>query len=208
MNEKNFCVYKHTCPDGKTYVGMTRMTLIKSRWRNGFGYETQPLFFKEIVKQGWQNISHDILYEGLSELYAKRIEEKTIRELVKIAPDKVLNHTYNPQTQQTERTPYAWLDEKISQATVDKYKSEWIFVNDDWWIPYEKLAKWSESELGYGFVDLIRYDWDGAKLSTYRYRIPYPESIITFSDLWCFLRNGVIGNWIRTPFSIIKNEVI
>ena len=45
------------------------------RWANGLGYATQ-FFGKAVQKYGWDNISHDVLFEGLSleEANAKEIE--------------------------------------------------------------------------------------------------------------------------------------
>jgi len=55
-----FFVYKHTCPNGKVYIGMTGMDL-EERWQDGFGYERNRLFFHDIVKYGWDNIAHEVL---------------------------------------------------------------------------------------------------------------------------------------------------
>lgn len=34
MNENNYKVYMHTCPNGKKYVGITKQN-VKDRWQNG-----------------------------------------------------------------------------------------------------------------------------------------------------------------------------
>lgn len=41
--KKNYCVYKHTTPSKKVYIGMTGQDPEK-RWRNGSGYKGQILF--------------------------------------------------------------------------------------------------------------------------------------------------------------------
>lgn len=65
MNEeKNYCVYKHTCPNKKVYIGMTGN--LAERWkRNGTGYSGQ-LFYRAILKYGWDNIKHEILEDNLT----------------------------------------------------------------------------------------------------------------------------------------------
>lgn len=78
MLERNFCVYKHTFPDGKVYIGITGQDPT-IRWSNGFGYQGQRVF-KYIVKYGWDNIKHEILYSDLTVLEAERIERKLITE--------------------------------------------------------------------------------------------------------------------------------
>lgn len=72
--EKSYIVYKHTCPNGKCYIGITGRDAEK-RWNNGRGYETQ-LFGKAINKYGWENIKHEILFSGLTleEAYQKERE--------------------------------------------------------------------------------------------------------------------------------------
>lgn len=55
-------IYKHTFPNGKCYVGLTRTRLTR-RWGNGNGYKTCPLVDRAIKKYGWENVKHNILRE-------------------------------------------------------------------------------------------------------------------------------------------------
>lgn len=71
--ENNYYIYKHTVPNNKVYVGITKQNPNR-RWRNGHGYKDSHLFFNAIIKYGWTNISHEILEEGLS------FEEACIQE--------------------------------------------------------------------------------------------------------------------------------
>lgn len=61
-----YCVYKHTTPNGKSYVGITSQQPPSRRWRNGEGYVECRAFYRAISKYGWENISHEILEENLS----------------------------------------------------------------------------------------------------------------------------------------------
>jgi len=72
--EEVFFVYRHVCPNGKCYVGITGKPL-EHRWRKGKGYDTQ-LFGKAIKKYGWENIKHEVLCEcsTLAEACKKEIE--------------------------------------------------------------------------------------------------------------------------------------
>lgn len=65
MEKRNYCVYRHTAPNGKAYVGITRIDP-KKRWGNGNGYHKQSLFFNAIKKYGWDNFEHEILLDGLT----------------------------------------------------------------------------------------------------------------------------------------------
>ena len=65
-----FCVYKHTCPNGKVYIGITCQKP-EQRWRHGKGYKRNALFFRAINKYEWENIKHEILYENLTKEQAE-----------------------------------------------------------------------------------------------------------------------------------------
>ena len=75
---KEYCVYCHTTPSNRKYVGISCDPI--KRWRNGKGYEKNYIFTRAIEKYGWENIKHEILYDGLSEEEAKTIERKLIAE--------------------------------------------------------------------------------------------------------------------------------
>lgn len=64
-NKKIYCIYKHTSPSGKVYIGMTKQDPNK-RWQNGSGYKTQRLFWRAIKKYGWDNFEHKILDDNLT----------------------------------------------------------------------------------------------------------------------------------------------
>ena len=66
-----YLIYKHTSPDGKVYIGITK-NLPNARWNEGAGYETQKKFYKAIQTYGWINFKHEIIAAGLSENEAKK----------------------------------------------------------------------------------------------------------------------------------------
>lgn len=71
-----------------TYVGITRRKP-ELRWANGFGYRTNPYFWRAIVKYGWDGFTHNILHSNLSKEEALSIEEGLISHY------KSLNPSYN-----------------------------------------------------------------------------------------------------------------
>ena len=77
--KNSYCVYKHTVPNGKVYIGITSCDVTK-RWANGHGYKDNKEFFNDIILYGWLNIKHEILYSGLSEHNARDIEARLIGE--------------------------------------------------------------------------------------------------------------------------------
>ena len=72
-----YCVYKHTSPNGKVYIGITKQYPL-NRWHNGYGYRSNPYFFKAIIKYGWDNFKHEILFDGLTKLEAESKEIELI----------------------------------------------------------------------------------------------------------------------------------
>ena len=71
---KNYCVYKHTFPNGKVYIGSTGQKP-EYRWRNGRGYEHRhPVMFRDIVFYGWLNIKHEIIADNLTKIAAHEME--------------------------------------------------------------------------------------------------------------------------------------
>lgn len=60
-----YSVYIHTTPNNKKYVGITSLP-VNRRWCGGEGYRFQTLFYRAIVKYGWDNITHEIVAEGLT----------------------------------------------------------------------------------------------------------------------------------------------
>lgn len=79
MNERTYCVYKHTSPSGKVYIGITKQTA-SERWKNGLGYRSSPHFWSAIQKYGWENFSHEILFSNLCEEDACLTEQRIIAE--------------------------------------------------------------------------------------------------------------------------------
>ncbi len=83
----NYCVYVHTSPSGKMYVGQTKMNP-EHRWNNGNGYLTQkngsylqPAFARAILKYGWDNFEHQIIANNLTKEEADNFEKLLINKL-------------------------------------------------------------------------------------------------------------------------------
>ena len=69
-----YCVYCHTFPNGKRYIGITK-TDPNKRWQNGAGYSTQPKMARAIAKYGWENVTHEVLATGLDHEKANEMEQ-------------------------------------------------------------------------------------------------------------------------------------
>ena len=73
----NYKVYVHISLICKKFIGITSTELNK-RWKNGKGYKDSPLFYNAILKYGWDNFKHKVLYENLTEKQAKQKEKDLI----------------------------------------------------------------------------------------------------------------------------------
>lgn len=76
----NWKVYCHTFPNGKKYVGITGQSP-ELRWgTQGSNYRGQKVY-QAIKKYGWDNVSHTILKENLTEEQACYYEQLYIKSL-------------------------------------------------------------------------------------------------------------------------------
>lgn len=118
-----YCVYRHTTPNGKVYIGITQQSP-NDRWKGGWGYNTNLVFFRAINKYGWDNIKHEILMDGLTKEEAKAAEIRLIAEYRSTEREYGYNITKGgdlgvsrPHTQEEkENARKNWLGEKNPNA--------------------------------------------------------------------------------------------
>lgn len=75
--EESYCVYIHTFPNGKKYVGQTKQNP-EYRWNKGEGYKGQPYMYNAIRKYGWENIKHEVIIFNISRKEADKWEDTLI----------------------------------------------------------------------------------------------------------------------------------
>lgn len=118
--DRDYCVYMHTNKiNGKKYIGITQQS-VEQRWRNGRGYKTQ-VFYNAIKKYGWNNFSHDVLFDGLTK------EEAEQKEIELIAFYKSDNKNFGYNVSHGGNCSGTMLEEtkrKISEANKGKIVSE------------------------------------------------------------------------------------
>ena len=92
--DKNYCVYKHTSPSGKVYIGITRRSP-RTRWgSDGTRYKNNHHFYNAICKYGWDSFTHEVLISGLDGDTAGELEKKLIRFYNSANPEHGYNNTW------------------------------------------------------------------------------------------------------------------
>jgi group I intron endonuclease len=86
MEENIYCVYMHTSPVGKSYIGMTKD--YKGRCI-GHKYKNSPntSFREAILEFGWDDFTHKIIEDKLDKNTAEELESFLIEECNTLAPN-------------------------------------------------------------------------------------------------------------------------
>lgn len=77
MENRTYCVYKHTSPNGKAYIGLTKDYKQRCK-RHQMENNGCRAFSSAIQKHGWGNFQHEILLFGLTKEEAVRHEKTCI----------------------------------------------------------------------------------------------------------------------------------
>ena len=112
--ERPYCIYKHTSPSGKVYIGQTYKKNLNDRWgSNGNGYKKCEVFERAIQKYGWKNFKHEILVQGLTK------KEADEAEMTYIAMAKSMGISYNMRDGGTDITEAD--RERISKSLIGRF---------------------------------------------------------------------------------------
>ena len=117
-----YCVYKHTAPDGRVYIGITSQKP-QVRWQGGNGYKNNSYFTRTIKKYGWENFNHEIIKTGLPEGQAKAEEIR----LIALYKSNIRKYGFNISSGGESKkgtTISDWHKEQISKASKGRIVSE------------------------------------------------------------------------------------
>ena len=117
--KNNYCVYIHIFSNGKNYIGITRRNPIKRWGFNGYGYRLQTKFYNAILKYGWDNIKHEILFTNLTKEEAEEKEIELIKKYNSIENGYNVENGGSVKGKHSEETK-----SKISKANKGKPKSD------------------------------------------------------------------------------------
>jgi hypothetical protein len=178
MEKNNYCIYKHTFPNGKVYIGITSQKPEK-RWVKGHGYSSQPGIRNAINKYGWENIKSEILFNNLSEECANKKE----KELISFYRSKNRKHGYNLTEGGYGRSGFKLSQEakeKISKANlgrqqinVNQYDLSGNFIK--FWTTITEASKTLNISDG-GICDVAKGKGSTAGGFMWRYSKDYPEN--------------------------------
>ena len=132
-NERIFCIYKHTSPSGKSYIGITHQNPPEKRWANGRGYSHNIHFTNAINKYGWDNFTHEIIKDKLTEEEAKLLEKELIKKYNTFDSNDGYNatsggeigkqHTEKTRKDQSELAKKLWQNEDFRRKQTDFRKT-------------------------------------------------------------------------------------
>ena len=149
MKMNNFCVYVHTFPNNKRYVGITCQKP-QYRWGKNGKYEHNIYMTNAIKKYGWGNIEHKILYENLTK---EEAEQKEI-ELIKQYKSNTRENGYNIENgghhngKMSEETKVKILKHLIGRKVSDETKKKMSLAQIGKKCSEETRRKLSESHKG------------------------------------------------------------
>ena len=180
-----FKVYCHTCPNGKRYIGITSCS-VKKRWgSNGILYKEQ-LFYSAIQEFGWDNIKHEILFDGLTKEQAEEIETELIKKYKCLDRNYGYNvaykgviHTHTDETRQKMsrtrkgRTPSETNRKALSKALTGKKMSaehiEHLRTSHIGYVmPKEQKEKISKSCMNKRIKKVSQYSLGGEYIRTFQ----------------------------------------
>lgn len=113
---RTFVVYMHVNKlNNKKYVGIT-CQVPEKRWKRGSCYRGSPHFYNAILKYGWDNFEHLILFSNLSEAEAKQLEIELIATYQLRNPD----FGYNLAVGGQGRLKYVTEQERLERLAAEK----------------------------------------------------------------------------------------
>lgn len=151
----SYTVYMHKTPNNKVYVGITSVP-ISRRWQNGWGYRGQ-LFYRAILKYGWDNIEHIVVDTNLTKEVAEQKEIELIAEYQSNNKDYGYNvdnggFTVGKISEETkEKLRVSMLGKQKSKETKEKHKMAQLKLWNSSEYRNARMKKYAESKRKKGY---------------------------------------------------------
>ena len=144
---ENYIIYKHTNKiNGKVYIGQTCQDPETRYGSNGVGYRMCPYFYHAILKYGWENFDHEILFKNLSKEEANKIEIETIEKYNSRNPIFGYNLRKGGDGFTTEDSKALWANPEYRKTISEANKAVW--ANEEYHNKRSALYKeqWKDPE--------------------------------------------------------------
>lgn len=187
--EKNYCVYKHTAPNGKVYIGITSQ-MPEARWgKDGSGYKHNKHFWNAICKYGWNAFVHEILLEGLTADQAGEFERLFIDLYDSWNPKKGYNNTSGGErgfqrskatlAKMSQATKTMWQDKDYRDSQINVRNSE-DFRNKQ---AENSKKQWADDEVRKKMILALCKNWEDEEFRKRQLEILHnPERLQKISD--------------------------
>lgn len=109
-----YMVYRHTSPSGKSYIGQT-YDYEDRCYRHQLKSSGCRAFYLAIQKYGWDNFTHEILYDNLTQDQANYREQQAINEYGSMVP-----YGYNLLAGGNSHSPSIETRQRISATTTGR----------------------------------------------------------------------------------------
>lgn len=169
LSNKIFCVYIHTSPSGKTYVGITCQD-INRRWKEGKRYLEKnkngayihPIFAKAIKKYTWKRFTHEVRFDNLTEKDAKMIEVDLIYYYKKIGKSYNVSDGGDGFLGKIVSEEHKEILRKANLGKKHKEESKILMsLHMQGREPWNKGKSWSEEHIKKVSRPVLQYDLDG-----------------------------------------------
>lgn len=184
---KNYTVYIHVLPNKKKYIGITGKKP-ETRWNKGYGYFNNKKFYQDIIKFGWKNIKHEILFENLTK------EEAEQKEIELIAKYQTTNEKYGYNIQKggsskgnisdktrklmSIKNPRIWLGKHLPKETREKISKSHKGKK----LSKETIEKRNATRIQKGLMYATEEERHKARLESFkRYREKHREQIKAYN---------------------------
>lgn len=121
--EERYSVYVHTCPNGKRYVGATKLPPVIRWGKNGCNYH--KALRPAIDEFGWDNIKHEVLFVGLTKEEAEKKEVELIAQYKSNHPEYGYNLTVGGFSTKGENNPF--YGKKHTEETKRVMREKWRY---------------------------------------------------------------------------------
>ena len=196
QEELKWCVYIHTSPSNKVYIGITSKNPPEKRWLNGRGYSHNYYFTNAIKLYGWDNFKHEVVASDLTVDEAMIMERQLIEKyksmdkrygynltsggemgkaLSQESRDKISKANSNP-TEETRR--------KMSESAKARCTDEWRQTASE-----RAKGQWS----GENNPNYDNHNWNGENNPNYKNKIWADKQQLSHSDLITNVNNPMFG---------------